>query len=196
MLFSSYTLSINRCPSGPRSDWVDTQTNEIPAQAYPAPPYKPFLPQTQPPKADSRRTSHLPSDSLSANHYLLTRNGVQDPRTRVCDSRSWEKVINFVWKHGDFILTIHSVVAKFGYPLIKDFLWLYLDYVGLKGDENVNHSKEQLVITLRSLLAPLHAVMCRNVEIPVYWLHLHFCSLWNKLEKEMESKNGLHKLYI
>lgn len=140
MLFFSYDRCINRCSSGPGSDWGDTQTNKILDQTHSVPPCKPLLPQTLPSRADSPPQSHLfPLDSWWANHYLPTWNGVHDPRTRVCDCRSWEKMINFVRKHGDFILTVHSVVAEFGYPLIKDVLWLYLDCVGSKGHKSITH---------------------------------------------------------
>ena len=140
MLFFSYDLSINTCSSGPGSDWGDTETSKTLDQTHSAPPCKPLLPQALPPRADSPTQSHLlPLDSWLVNHYLPTWNGVHDPRTRVCDCRSWEKMINFVWKHGDFILTVHSVVAEVGYPLIKDVLWLYLDCVGSKGHKSVTH---------------------------------------------------------
>lgn len=85
-------------------------------------------------------------------HYLPTWNGVKHPRCRVCDGGSWEKVINFMWKHGNFILTIHSVMAKFRYPLIKDVFWFDLWCIQLKkGKKRITHGKEQLLIKLRPL---------------------------------------------
>lgn len=76
------------------------------------------------------QTNLIPYGSLlfiKKNYYLSTWCRITETWDRVRSSRHREEnVIGVVRKHGDFILTVHSVVAKFCYPFIKQLLRLHL----------------------------------------------------------------------
>lgn len=157
------------------TSWVNRFLPTSPSSFRQTPPQWGLLP-TKPP--------HL-LDSLLAHSYLPIWNGVQDSGRGVCDSGSWEIVINLMWKHGDFILTIHSVVAEFGYPFIKDFFWLDLNYIKKRETraslmEKSNSSSNQDTLSLQG-------GTCRKVEIWVYW-HKFMWSTGTSLRRKWRIK--------
>lgn len=171
VLFFSSCPNDNRGASGPGSDQLGKQIS----------PHKPFPLQTDPSphwRLLSTKPPHL-LDSWLAHSYLPIWNGVQDSGRRVCDSGSWEIVINLVWKHGDFILTIHSVVAEFGYPLIKDFLWLDLNYIK-KRETRASLIEKSNSLSNQDTLS-LQGGTRRKIKIRVYWRSLNLCGLWEQV---------------
>lgn len=64
---------------------------------------------------------------INHHYYLSTWSQITQTRARVHSSRYWEeKIIDVMRKHGDFILTIHSVMTKLCYPFIKQLLRFHL----------------------------------------------------------------------